>query len=224
MMKEFTIKFSATISKLKEGDWLQWLQEISMVLRAQRGWGYINKSLTAPRAGTPEETEWLSAHDQIVGALGTMVKSSLQHKLESVKDAAKAWKLLKEKMHSKGLIAKLENLTATVCNCFVPDTPASTTITEIKDTLGSVFKGGTPTSEEWLIILLLNSLSDGQYDWLQKDLLRFMTNAQISVMSNNITEQIVMEHQEGTKGKEAAMLAKQKCMKKDKPKFCTNCK
>jgi len=52
-----------------------------------------------------------------------------------------------------------------------------TTNTEIKDALGSVFEGGLPSSEKWLIILLLNSLSDGQYDWLHKDLLRFMKNA-----------------------------------------------
>ena len=193
-MKEFTIKFSATIGKLKEGYWLQWSQEISMALRVQREWEYVNRLLTTPRAGTPEETEWLSTHDQIVGALGTMVEASLQCELESIKNAMEVWKLLKEKTHSKGLMAKLGNLTTTVCNRFVPDTPASTTITEIKDALGSVFKGNAPTSKEWLIVLLLNLLSDSQYDWLCKDLLGFMTNAQISVTSNDIIEQIVTEH------------------------------
>ena len=142
-----------------------------MALRAQRGWGYIDGSLTAPKTNTPEEEEWWEAHNQIVSALGTMVEASLQHELESIKDATIAWKLLKEKTHSMGLISKLENLTSAIHNCIVPDTPASTTITEIKDSLGSVFEGCPPSSEEWLIILLLNSLSDSQYDWLHKDLL-----------------------------------------------------
>jgi len=157
MMKEFTVKFSATIGKLKEGDWLQWLQEISMALRAQRGWGYIDGSLTAPKTNTPKEDEWWAAQNQIVGALGTMVEASLQHELESIKDAAIAWKLLKEKTHSTGLISKLENLTSAICNHIIPDTPASTTITKIKDSLRSVIEGGPPSSEEWLIVLLLNS-------------------------------------------------------------------
>src|SRR5882724_13661148 len=73
-----------------------------MTLRAQRGWGYIDGSLTAPKNNTPKEEEWLAAHDQIVSALGTMVEASLQCELESIKDATIAWKLLKEKTHSKG--------------------------------------------------------------------------------------------------------------------------
>jgi len=77
MMKEFTVKFSATIGKLKEGDWLQWLQEISMAFRAQRGWGYVHGSLTTPKGNTPKEVEWLAAHDKIVSALGTMVEAPL---------------------------------------------------------------------------------------------------------------------------------------------------
>jgi len=78
-----------------------------------------------------------------------------------------------------------------------PGHPASTTIMEIKDAFGSVFEGGPPSNEEWLIVLLLNSLSDGNYNWLRKDLLGFMMNAKITVTSEDIIEQIVMEHQEG---------------------------
>ena len=70
--------------------------------------GYINGSIAAPKANTPDLIKWLAAHNQIVGALGTMVEASLQCELESVKDASAAWKLLKEKMHLKGLISKLE--------------------------------------------------------------------------------------------------------------------
>src|SRR6266481_3989055 len=135
-MKEFCIKFSMTIGKLKEGDWIGWLQEISMALRAQRGWGYVDRSTTPLKSNTPEEKAWLAAHDQIAGALGTMAEALLQCKLESIKDVSMVWKLLKEKTHSKGLISKLENLTFTIHNHITPDTPASTTITEIRDALG----------------------------------------------------------------------------------------
>ena len=59
---------------------------------------------------------------------------------------------------------------------------------EIKDALGLVFEGGAPTNKEWLIILVLNSLSDGSYDWLRKDLLGFMTNMKITTTSEDIVE------------------------------------
>ena len=146
-----------------------------MSLRVQRGWGYIDGSIPAPKANTPDLIEWLAAHNQIVGALGTMVEASLQHELKSIKDALTAWKLLKEKTHSKGLIFKLEDLMSAIQNRITPNIPASTTITKMKDAFGSVFEGGPPSSEDWLMVLLLNALSDGQYDWLCKDLLGFMT-------------------------------------------------
>jgi len=79
-----------------------------MALRVQRGWGYIDGSLTTPKTNTPKEEEWLAAHNQIVSALGTMVEASLPCELESIKDTTIVWKLLKEKTHSKGLISKLK--------------------------------------------------------------------------------------------------------------------
>jgi len=86
MMKEFSVKFSSTIGKLKEGDWLRWLREISMALRAQRGWGYVDGTNTAPKDPS-ELLEWNAVHGQIMGALGTMVEASLQHKLEPINNA-----------------------------------------------------------------------------------------------------------------------------------------
>jgi len=77
MTKDFSVKFSSAIGKLKEGDWLRWLCEISMALRAQRGWGYMDGTVTAPKDAL-ELSEWNAAHDQIVGALRTMVEASLQ--------------------------------------------------------------------------------------------------------------------------------------------------
>ena len=73
-----------------------------------------------------------------------MVEASLQRKLESINNAEVAWRKLKEKTHSKGIISKLECLSSAIHNCIVSDIPASTTITEIKDALGSIFEGGCP--------------------------------------------------------------------------------
>ena len=79
-------------------------------------------------------------------------------------------------------------MTSAIHNCIAHDIPASTTINEIRAAMGSVFEGGLLSSEEWLIVLLLNSLSNGQYDWLRKDLLKFMTNVWTSITSGDIIE------------------------------------
>src|SRR5882672_6216476 len=99
-----------------------------MALRAQRGWGYVDGTNTAPKDPL-ELLEWNAAHDQIVGALRTMVEASLQHKLEPINNGKVAWNKLKD---SKGIISKLECLSSAIRNCITPDTPASATIMEIK--------------------------------------------------------------------------------------------
>jgi len=172
----------------------------------------------------PELSEWNAAHDQIVGALGTMVGASLQCELESINNAKVAWEKLKEKTHLKGIISKLKCLSSAICSRIVSNIPASTTITKIKDALGAIFKGGPPSNEEWLIVLLLNSLSVGNYNWLRKDLLRFMMNAKIMVTSKDIIEQIITEHCKGTRAVETALAAKQHTTPKSKSKYCMNCK
>jgi hypothetical protein len=98
-------------------------------------------------------------------------------------------------------------------------------IVKIKDSLTTVFKGKEPTKEEWLIVLLLNALSDSNYDWLHKALLGFMTNSKVQMMSSNIIKRIEAEHQERTRAPDTAMAAKLKHSLKSKPKaVCTICK
>jgi len=46
---------------------------ISMALREQRGWGYMDGTNTAPKDPL-ELLEWNAAHDQIVGALEPWLK------------------------------------------------------------------------------------------------------------------------------------------------------
>jgi len=49
MSKDFSVKFSSAIGKLKEGNWIRRLHEISMALRAQRGWGYVDGTTFTPK-------------------------------------------------------------------------------------------------------------------------------------------------------------------------------
>ncbi|KAF8583293.1 hypothetical protein K439DRAFT_1617606 [Ramaria rubella] len=154
-----------------------------MSLHAQKAWKYIDPSTPIP-TDKDEKTKWHEIHDQLVGALGTIIDPSLQRELESITEAPKAWSKLKEKTHSHRIIAKLESLSTTIRTRFSADIPFSKTIMEIRDAVAAVFKGTVPTEDEWSIILLLNALSDGQYDWLRKDLLTFMVNQKDTLMLN----------------------------------------
>ncbi|KAF8590323.1 hypothetical protein K439DRAFT_1612103 [Ramaria rubella] len=171
---------------------------------------------------------WLEANNQIIGALGGIIDVSLQCELESITEATPAWKRLKEKMQSTGIIAKLESMQSTIRNRFTPGIPFSMTITEIRDSLTAVFDNATPTTDDWLIVLLLNVLSDGTFDWLQKYLITFMTNVKVQLSAKDIIEWIEVEVREVSdvaKQEDATLTAKSskgKSSQKLKPK-CSTC-
>jgi len=133
----------------------RWSREVRMVLRAQQGWKYITGREPEPKDGTPEKSNWLDINDQIVGALGTAIEVSLQRELETITNAKVAWDKLKEKMHAKGTIAKLEALTSTIWNCITSSIPASTTITKIKEFSPPCLKNQHPHERSGLLYYYL---------------------------------------------------------------------
>ncbi|KAF8591393.1 hypothetical protein K439DRAFT_1611347 [Ramaria rubella] len=195
MTQDFTVKFPSKIEMLTEGQWVWWSCEFRMSLRAQKAWKYVDSTSTRP-TDTILLTAWLEANDQIVSTLGGIVDASLQRELESITVAAIAWKKLKEKTQSTGIIAKLESMQSAIRNRFTTEVPFSTTITEICDSLTAVFDKSAPTTDDWLIILLLNALSDRSFDWLWKDLITFMTNSKVQLSVKDIIERIEAEARE----------------------------
>ncbi|KAF8586769.1 hypothetical protein K439DRAFT_1614858 [Ramaria rubella] len=144
-----------------------------------------------------EKAKWHEIHDQLVGVLGTIVDPLLQRELELITEAPKAWSELKDKTHSHGIITRLESISTAIRTRFSADIPFSKTITDIQDAVTTVFEGTAPTEDEWSIILLLNALSDGQYDWLRKDLLTFMVNQKVQLSITDIIECLDTKSREG---------------------------
>ncbi|KAF8581420.1 hypothetical protein K439DRAFT_1619074 [Ramaria rubella] len=107
---------------------------------AQKVWKYIDPNTPIP-TDKDEKTKWYEIHDQLVGALGTIVDPSLQHELDSIMEASKAWSKLKEKTHSHSIIAKFESILTAIRTRFSADIPFSKTITEIRDIVAAIFEG-----------------------------------------------------------------------------------
>ncbi|KAF8576082.1 hypothetical protein K439DRAFT_1640817, partial [Ramaria rubella] len=83
--------------------------------------------------------------------------------------------------------------------------------------------------DDWLTVLLLNALSDGPYDWLQKELITFMTNSKVQLLVKDIIERIEAEAREVCNSAKredttlAAKASKGNTSKKQKSR-CTTCK
>ena len=89
MSHNFSVKFSSSIAKLKNGKWVHWSQEVSMALHQQRAWKFMDSMEQEPTLAN-KKMEWLATNDQIVGALGTIVEPALQHELQKISNAKTA--------------------------------------------------------------------------------------------------------------------------------------
>ncbi|KAF8585225.1 hypothetical protein K439DRAFT_1616158 [Ramaria rubella] len=227
MSQELVIKFPSRMEKLKEGTWLSWHREVKMALHAQRAFRYVDGTYPKPD-DTKKHKAWHETNDQIISALGTIVSPPLQRELQTIKIVKDTWERLKAKTYPKGIISKLDNMQSVIRNRFSSSVPFSTTITQIRDAIAAVHKPNAPTQDEWLIICLLNALSDSEYDWLRKQMLSFMTNLKNQLTADDIIDRLETEERKGkelTPDGERVMAArgsKHKSTKPNKTK-CGNC-
>jgi hypothetical protein len=219
---EITIKFSNKIEKLREGNWTKWSREVKMSLRAQKAWKYVVGEVPEPKEKEAKK-EWNEINDQIVGALGTIVDEPLQHAIDDITNAKSAWDKLKEKTQAKGLVGKLENMQTAIKTRFNQDIPFSKTITQIRDSIDAVFDPTPPTKDEWLTILLMNALGEGEFEWLRKILLSFLTTSKSQLTAEDVIKRIEAESREQERTEDSAMAMKAKTTKRKPKAKCNVC-
>jgi hypothetical protein len=163
------------IGMLKEGKWPQWSRKVRGALRSHGTWSYIDGPSSDPPKISTELVAWTNANDRIVSALCGVIKDSLVQEVEKLTTAKEAWSYLKSKTHQGGIISKLTALQSAICTRITSAATISPTLADIKDLIANVYDKGTPTREEWTIIILLQALADGEFDWLRKQFITVMT-------------------------------------------------
>jgi len=130
--------------------------------------------------------EWSMANDRIVGALCGIVDDMLLQELEKLTMAKVAWQYLKQKMHQARIISKLTALQNAIRTRFTTATSILPTIAEIKDLMANIYDEGAPTQEEWTLVILLQALADGKYEWLHKQFVTMLMNKGTKLSSHDI--------------------------------------
>lgn len=212
------------IEKLTEGKWISWSRSVRMSLCAQGIHKYIDGTSSEP-SDEKEKARWLEINDKIVGALGLIVDTPLQRELETISTVKGAWDYIEGKYNAKTLSTKLKHMQTAIRSRFSRNTPVMRTMMEIEDAMDTIFeKGVGPTREEWLSILIMNALSDEEYEWLKKDLLSFIINLSIKVTVKDIKTRIEADERERKSGQEeTAMVAQGKRAGKRSNITCFNC-
>ncbi|KAF8589312.1 hypothetical protein K439DRAFT_1612896 [Ramaria rubella] len=116
--------------------------------------------------------------------------------IENFVNAKKAWTHLKTKTHQAGIVSKLNATHTTICTHFVSHSTFSSTIAEIKDLIATIYDEQEPTCEEWTIVLLLQAPSDGEFEWIRKNLMSFITTSTTTLSSDDIITRLETEAQD----------------------------
>src|SRR6266481_2732773 len=140
--------------------------------------------------------EWSMANDRIVGALCSIVDDTLLQELEKLTTAKAAWQYLKQKTHQASIISKLTALQNAICTRFTTATSILPTIADIKDLMANIYNEDAPTQEEWTLVILLQALADGEYEWLCKQFVTMLMNKDTKLLSHDNIKQLEAEAQE----------------------------
>ncbi|KAF8584729.1 hypothetical protein K439DRAFT_1616527 [Ramaria rubella] len=148
----------------------------------------------------PTDTEllmtWSNTNDRIVGGLCQAVTDPLMREIENYITATEAWDHLKKKTHHASIVSKLNAIHTAVCTRFTSHETISATITEFKDLIAIIYDNKEPTREEWTIVLLLQALADGEFEWICPNLISFMTTSVTTLTSDDIIHHLETEAQE----------------------------
>ena len=172
--------------------------------------------------------EWLDKNEHIIGALCQLIDTPLIDGVESLNTAKEPWEYLKKKIHQGGIATKLGALQAILAIHFTEPSTFSSTITEIKDHIATIYDDTAPTWEDWTIVFLLQAL-DGKHELLKENLMSFLTTSGTSLTSADIIAWIETKAQdthmwETLSKHETVLAARQKGSKLKKPKaVCSNC-
>ncbi|KAF8589057.1 hypothetical protein K439DRAFT_1613121 [Ramaria rubella] len=158
-------------------------------------------------------------NDRVVGALCQVVDDPLMQEIKKFVTAKKAWTHLKAKTHQGGMISKLNTIHTAIRTRFVSHSTFSATILEIKDQIATIYNDKEPTREEWTIVLLLQALCDGEFEWMRKNLMSFITTSGMTLSSDDIIKRLETEAQEtrvheAINAQESALSAKQQSSSK----------
>jgi hypothetical protein len=221
------------INMLKEGKWPQWSRNVKGAFRSHGTWSYIEGSPSSLPRVTSEITVWDVANNRIVGALCGVVEDSLVQEVEKLTTVKEAWTYLKSKTHQGGIISKLMALQSVIRTRITSAASINPMLADIKDLIANIYDKGIPMCKEWTIVILLQVLADGEFNWLRKQFITVMTKKDSNLTSDDIIKCLEAEASEAHANEalgaqEAAMVAKLKksypspLCDKAKPK-CMNC-
>jgi gag-polypeptide of LTR copia-type len=214
---------------LQAGRWQQWSRKCKASLQSQGLWSYIKGPNKEKPTDLAKLGTWSNINDRIVGALCQVVNDVLMRNIEDFVTAHEAWEYLKSKTYQRGIISKMNALQAAIRIQFTTHEAFDSTISELKDQLAIIYDQKLPSEEEQLVVLLLQALTDGDFEWICKNLISFMTTSTTSLTSADINAHLEAEFQElnNKKNQETALAARSTCnspLKTNRSTLtCTNC-
>ena len=143
-MTEFKLN-EASIGKLTDGGWSNWSRRCRAALKYHGLWGLIEGHHTAEPSDVDAKNEWLDKNERVIGALCQLIDTPLIDGVESLNTAKAAWEYLKKKTHQGGIATKLGALQAILATCFTEPSTFSSTITDIKDHIATIYDDMAPT-------------------------------------------------------------------------------
>ena len=159
-------------------DYEAWAEEAESVLVTNGLWKYIDPKnpSSIPPKDADNKADWEEKNLTLIHTLRLMMDRKIAHLIKGCTTVSQAWKMLAKTLSTQGPMHQVSLIKKALNIRFNVSTDIETTLHELEHTLDRMFDGGEITSDNWKVMICLNSLQNEPFHHIRDQLEGLLTS------------------------------------------------
>ena len=178
-------------------DYEAWAEEAESVLVTNGLWKYIDPKnpSSIPPKDADNKADWEEKNLTLIHTLRLMMDRKIAHLIKGCTTASQAWKMLVKTLSTQGPMHQVSLIKKALNIRFNVSTDIETTLHELEHTLDRMFDGGEITSDNWKVMICLNSLQNEPFHHIRDQLEGLLTSTTAGLDYNGVSARLRYEAQ-----------------------------
>ena len=178
-------------------DYEAWAEEAESVLVMNGLWKYIDPKhpSSIPPKDADDRADWDKKNLTLIHMLRLMMDRKITHLIKGSTTASHAWKTLAKTLSTQGPMHQVSLIKKALNIRFNTSTNIKTTLHELEHMLDQMFDAGEITSDDWKVMICLNSLQNEPFHHIRNQLEGLLTSTTASLDYNGVSAQLRYEAQ-----------------------------
>ena len=163
-------------------------EEAESVLVTNGLWKYIDPKhpSSIPPKDADDRADWDEKNLMLIHTLRLMMDRKIAQLIKGSTTASQAWKTLAKTLSTQGLMHQVSLIKKALNIRFNTSTDIETTLHELEHTLDRMFDAGEITSDDWKVMICLNSLQNEPFHHIHDQLEGLLTSTTAGLDYNGV--------------------------------------